>query len=118
MVLVVLLCSSMAPCALKAQTMTIANTSTEAIALNPYYATTCTPPGTQGISCISVGANGGTNTYTPPSGNVWYGFKIYCSDCTGAAVGSVNCASGTTSVVCGTTTIYISGDATRMRIYQ
>lgn len=75
-----------------AQTITIYNETNQAFALNPLIATTCTPPGTQQLGCIQVAANG-SNTYTPPSGYICYGFKISCgTSCTVSPEGSVSCA--------------------------
>ena len=101
----------------KAQTITIYNETGQAFSLNPFIATTCTPPGSQQTACITVAA-GNSNTYTPPSG-IWYGFKIYCgTNCvTFPLVGSTSCAGGR-PFDCGGTTYYTSVDGNEVRIYE
>lgn len=77
---------------LEAQTITIYNDTNQDFPLNPVIATTCTPPGTQQLGCIGLPANG-SNSYTPPSGYICYGFKISCgTSCTVSPEGSVSCA--------------------------
>jgi hypothetical protein len=100
-----------------AQTITIYNETGVDFALNPFHASTCTPPGTQEVGCIPVYTNN-SNTYSPPSGYVWYGFKIYCgTNCSYPLVGSTSCAGGR-PFDCGGTTYNTSVDGNEVRIYE
>ena len=102
----------------QAQTITIYNESGQPFSLNPFIAVTCTPPGSQQTACITVTA-GNSNTYTPPTGYVWYGFKIYCgTNCFSfPVVGSTSCAGGR-PFDCGGTTYNTSVDGNEVRIYE
>jgi|GEM_PF-6059407 hypothetical protein len=106
-----------APSEAKAQSITIYNLTGQDFALNFYYAATCTPPGTQQLACIPL-ANGTSYVYTPPSGSIWYGFKIYCgTDCSFPLVGSTSCSGGR-PFDCGGVTFYTSVGTNEVRIYE
>ncbi|WKZ65044.1 MAG: hypothetical protein QY325_09740 [Flavobacteriales bacterium] len=102
----------------QAQTITIYNDTGQAFSLNPFISTTCTPPGSQQTACITVTA-GNSNTYNPPSGYAWYGFKIHCgTDCINFPLaGSTSCAGGR-PFDCGGTTYYTGVDGNEVRISE
>ena len=105
-----------APSAQAQGTVTIYNQTSQDFSVSPSWATTCAPPWTQGIGCYPVPANG-SYAYTPPSGSVWYGFKVYCGTGCSTLVSSIACAGRSTTFNCSgnTYSMDLSGNSFYIR---